>query len=126
MHLWSCRNMTSGFMIPKSKIPSFWMWLYWANPTQYALNSLTSIAFHCDLDAPLCQTCNVTVPTSCPDCPCVRLQDQGNVLAWYVIQSLMSLDYSKRHESMGILLLFIGLFMVASVVALRYMKYDQR
>lgn len=118
--------MTSGFMIPKKKIPTFWMWLYWVNPTQYALNSLTAIAFYCDLQAPLCQSCDILNPASCPDCPCVRVEDQGNVLAWFIMQDLMSLDYGNRYHSMGMLLLFNCIFMVASVIALKYMKYDRR
>ncbi|KAG0565519.1 hypothetical protein KC19_8G196600 [Ceratodon purpureus] len=122
----SCRNMTSGFMIPKNKIPTFWMWLYWVNPTQYALNSLTAIAFHCDLEAPLCQSCDILNPASCPECPCVRVSDQGNILAWFIMKDLMSLNYGDRYQSMGMLFLFICIFMVASVIALKYMKYNQR
>nr|XP_024402508.1 pleiotropic drug resistance protein 1-like isoform X1 [Physcomitrium patens]XP_024402509.1 pleiotropic drug resistance protein 1-like isoform X1 [Physcomitrium patens]XP_024402510.1 pleiotropic drug resistance protein 1-like isoform X1 [Physcomitrium patens]XP_024402511.1 pleiotropic drug resistance protein 1-like isoform X1 [Physcomitrium patens]XP_024402512.1 pleiotropic drug resistance protein 1-like isoform X1 [Physcomitrium patens]XP_024402513.1 pleiotropic drug resistance protein 1-li len=118
-------NMTSGFMIPKKKIPSFWMWLYWINPTQFTLNSLAAIAFHCDLDNPPCDTCTL-LPTSCPECPCVRVQDQDNMLAWYIMKDSMSLDYTKRYENMGVLLMFNLFFMIASVFALKCMKFDRR
>jgi len=47
-------NITSGFMIPRDSIPSFWIWVFWLNPTQYALQSLLSIAFTATLpSAPL-------------------------------------------------------------------------
>lgn len=117
--------MSSGFMIPKKKIPQFWIWLYWVNPTQYTINSLSAIAFHCDVEHPPCNTCTLS-PTSCPDCPCVRVQDEGNILAWFMMRDGMSLDYDARHKNMGILMFFNLLFMVAGVIALRFMKYDRR
>jgi hypothetical protein len=119
------RNMTSGFMIPKSKIPNFWIWLYWVNPTQYTINSLTAIAFYCDVELPSCSTCTLD-PTTCPNCNCVRVKDEGNVLAWLIMQSGMSLNYNSRYKNMGALLGLNIVFMVGCVLALRYMKYNRR
>jgi len=119
------RNMTSGFMIPKSKIPNFWIWLYWVNPTQYTINSLTAIAFYCDVELPSCSTCTLD-PTTCPSCNCVRVKDEGNVLAWLIMQSGMSLNYNSRYKNMGALLGLNIVFMVGCVLALRYMKYNRR
>lgn len=117
--------MTSGFMITKSKIPNFWIWLYWVNPTQYTINTLTSIAFYCDVGTPPCDSCSL-LPNTCPDCPCAHVADQNNLLAWLIMESSMSLDYHARHKNMGILGVFICVFMVATVIALRFMKYDVR
>lgn len=118
--------MTSGFMIPKNKIPQFWIWLYWVNPTQYTINSLTAIAFHCDVEVPPCNACVELNPASCPDCNCVRVTDEGNLLAWFIMRDSMSLDYPSRYRNMGMLAFFNVLFMCAGVIALRFMKYDRR
>jgi ABC-type multidrug transport system permease subunit len=118
-------NMTSGFMIPKSKIPNFWIWLYWVNPTQYTINSLIAIAFYCDVELPSCSTCTLD-PTTCPSCNCVRVKDEGNVLAWLIMQSAMSLNYNSRYKNMGALFGLNIVFMVGCVLALRYMKYNRR
>ncbi|CAI0473877.1 unnamed protein product [Linum tenue] len=33
-------NLFSGFVIPKTRIPTWWRWYYWANPVAWTLNGL--------------------------------------------------------------------------------------
>ncbi|CAM6092842.1 unnamed protein product [Calypogeia fissa] len=118
-------NMTSGFMIPRNQIPNFWIWLYWCNPTMYALNSLTSIAFYCDTDNPPCNTCTTSL-TSCPGCTCVRLKEENNMLTWTVLTLSRSLRYDYRTRDMCVLFGFILAFSLMGVLALKYMRFDKR
>ena len=48
------------------------------------------------------------------------------MLAWLIMQNTMSLDYNARYKHMGILAAFVFSFMVSTVLALRFMKYDVR
>ncbi|KAL3683081.1 hypothetical protein R1sor_001103 [Riccia sorocarpa] len=118
-------NMTSGFMIPKNSIPNFWIWLYWINPTTFALNSLNSIAFYCDTTHPPCNTCTPE-PKSCVECECVRMADQNNLVAWTVLSLGRSLDYTLRARDMWVLFIFIVGFCILGVFALRFMRFDKR
>lgn len=112
-------------MIPRNKIPNFWIWLYWCNPTMYALNSLNAIAFYCDTQNPPCNTCT-SDPASCPDCKCVRVLDQGNAIAWSVLESSRSLRYDYRTRDMCVLFAFNAAFCLMGVLALKYMRFDKR
>ena len=137
---------------------SFWIWLYWVNPTQYTINTLTSKAFYCHVTTPLCDTCSL-VPNSCPTCPCAHVTDEGNIhvtdegnihvtdegnihvtdegnihvtdegraTCWPgLLCRTLCLDYNARFKHMGILAAFIFSFMVSTVLALRFMKYNVR
>eukprot|EP00475_Leptophrys_vorax_P006508 TRINITY_DN14029_c0_g2_i1.p3 TRINITY_DN14029_c0_g2~~TRINITY_DN14029_c0_g2_i1.p3 ORF type:complete len:193 (-),score=6.95 TRINITY_DN14029_c0_g2_i1:108-635(-) len=121
-------NITSGFMIPKSSIPSFWIWLYWLNPTQFALNSLLSIAFYCDTSAP--SPCSApacpTTPSACPACTCPRLTDQNNVLVWSAAEQQRSLNKGNIGYNVLALLGFIVVFRFGSYLGLRFMRYNRR
>ncbi|KAI0488475.1 hypothetical protein KFK09_028308 [Dendrobium nobile] len=43
--VYSILNLFSGFMIPKSHIPGWWIWLYMICPTQWTLNGLVTSQF---------------------------------------------------------------------------------
>ncbi|CAI5462083.1 unnamed protein product, partial [Closterium sp. Yama58-4] len=122
-------NITSGFMIPKTDIPSFWVWLYYLNPTQFALNSLLSIAFYCDTttpggpcSAPGC----ATNPAACPNCTCTRISDQGNVLAWSAAEQQRSLNRGNIGWNVLALLAFVVVFRAGAYLGLRFIKYNRR
>ncbi|CAI5514863.1 unnamed protein product [Closterium sp. Naga37s-1] len=122
-------NITSGFMIPKTEIPSFWVWLYYLNPTQFALNSLLSIAFYCDTttpggpcSAPGCPT----NPAACPNCTCSRITDQGDVLAWTVAEQQRSLNRGNVGWNVLALVAFIVVFRAGAYLGLRFIKYNRR
>ncbi|GBG81806.1 hypothetical protein CBR_g33986 [Chara braunii] len=103
-------NIMSGFMIPKKSIPNFYIWLFWVNPTQYALNALTSIAFYCDVQKN-------------PNCPKLKETD---AYVWPTMKAARSLDYSRRYIDMLALLLFMAAFRALAYVALKFMKYNRR
>ncbi|CAI7757903.1 unnamed protein product [Closterium sp. NIES-53] len=122
-------NITSGFMIPKTDIPSFWVWLYYLNPTQFALNSLLSIAFYCDTTTPggPCSASGCpTNPAACPACTCARITDQGNVLAWTVAEQQRSLNRGNVGWNVLALVAFIVVFRAGAYLGLRFIKYNRR
>eukprot|EP00897_Mesotaenium_endlicherianum_P003901 jgi/Mesen1/3539/ME000198S02743 len=120
-------NIMSGFLIPKSEISTFWSWLYWLNPTRYALNSLTAIAFYCDTEEGPCSPpgCELN-PAACPACDCVRLKDAGDALTWQAIRSLRDLKYDSRSGYMTILFLFNVVFRSSASLAVTYMRFNKR
>lgn len=119
--------MTSGFMITKRDIPNFWIWLYWLNPTQYALNGVTTLAFYCDMSTPTCENCSLNPATgACPSCACVHVVDQGGLVAWLLMQAGRSLEYEKIGFEMGMLAMFTFIFAIAGIIALRFMRFNKR
>lgn len=43
---------TSGLVLVRDRYVQPYIWLYWLNPLQYALNALTSLVFYCDVNSP--------------------------------------------------------------------------
>uniref|UniRef100_J3NE90 ABC transporter domain-containing protein n=1 Tax=Oryza brachyantha TaxID=4533 RepID=J3NE90_ORYBR len=70
----------SGVVVVFSDI-RFYKWMYWTNPFQYAMNTLTTISFYCDTSQ--CQTC----------CSCPRLPDGTYV--WDRIAIIRSLNQER-------------------------------
>ncbi|PUZ67481.1 hypothetical protein GQ55_3G438700 [Panicum hallii var. hallii] len=70
----------SGVVVLFSDI-RFYKWMYWTNPFQYAMSTLTTISFYCDTS--LCQR----------QCSCPRLPDGSYV--WDRIASIRSLSQER-------------------------------
>ncbi|CAN6343362.1 unnamed protein product [Urochloa humidicola] len=70
----------SGVVVLFSDI-RFYRWMYWTNPFQYAMSTLTTISFYCDIS--LCQR----------QCSCPRLPDGSYV--WDRIASIRSLSQAR-------------------------------
>jgi ABC-type multidrug transport system ATPase subunit/ABC-type multidrug transport system permease subunit len=70
----------SGVVVLFSDI-RFYKWMYWTNPFQYAMSTLTTISFYCDTS--LCQR----------QCSCPRLPDGS--YAWDRIASIRSLSQER-------------------------------
>ncbi|KAL2613833.1 hypothetical protein R1flu_025525 [Riccia fluitans] len=113
---------TSGVVIPKLVMPTQGLWLYWTNPLQYALNSLTSIVFYCDVNAARCldggrnPSC-LTDPSACPQCDCKRLRDANlnNIFVWSRLKSTRTLD----HERIG----YDILALLSFAILVRFLTY---
>lgn len=121
-------NITSGFMISKNDIPNFWIWLYWLNPTQFALKALLTIAFLCDTASPSCSSppsC-ATDPSACPSCSCPRLSDSGDVFVWDYLDTARSLSTTSVGLCILALCGFILVFRVLSGFGLRFLRYNRR
>ena len=116
---------TGGYILPRSKMEGAYLWMFWTNPLQYALNSLSSLAFFCDTASPQCSPPGcATTPSSCPSCLCPRLRDYGNVFVWTQLKTQRSLD----RERVGLDWLFLGCFCLLlrllTYCALRLLRHN--
>lgn len=78
----------SGVVVVLSDI-KFYRWMYWTNPFQYAINTLTSISFYCD--SKQCES----------ECTCPLLPDGSYV--WDRIASIRSLSEERINSDTAIL-----------------------
>lgn len=122
---------TGGLVVPRKKVLAQFIWVFWTNPLQYALDGLTSIAFYCDLEKPSClnsgnNTACRQQPDACPSCDCPRLTDTNNTFVWQQLVNVRSLDRSRVPFDMMALVLFAILFRVLTLLAFKYMKHLKR
>ncbi|KAH7282783.1 hypothetical protein KP509_35G047300 [Ceratopteris richardii] len=121
---------TAGLVVPRSMILNTFIWVFWTNPLQWALDGLTSVAFYCVLDKPSCLNSNLnpeceTDIKACPQCDCPRMSGT-NVFVWRQISNIRSLDYGRIPYDMIALLLFAILFRVLTVLAFKYTRHYRR
>ncbi|CAK9181175.1 unnamed protein product [Ilex paraguariensis] len=64
----------------------FYKWMYWSNPFQYAMNSMTSISFYCNM-----KDCG-------SNCRCPRLPDGSYV--WDRLAEVRALSYARMDTDM--------------------------
>lgn len=121
---------TSGYIIPKIKVEPEYIWVFWLNPLQYALNAMTSVAFFCHTQGPLCKdnglnpSCG-TIPAACPQCPCPRLSST-HVFVWDQLKLNRSLDHTRVGTDIMALALFAVLFRVLAILALRFLSWNRK
>lgn len=116
---------TGGSVVPKRMILKTVIWIFWTNPIQWVLNSLTSITFFCDTNKPTCLDSGRNLaclndPTACPQCYCKRLTDARNAFVWTTIKFNRSLDHGRIPIDMLVLALYCLLFRVATALAISY------
>ena len=121
---------TGGSVVPKKKILKVVIWVFWTNPLQYALNSLTSIAFFCDTSKPTCLDSGrnlacLSDPAACPQCNCKRLDDAGNAFLWTTLKFNRSLNNARVPLDMLVLFLFCVFFRVVVLIVISYRKRKQ-
>ncbi|XP_057493189.1 ABC transporter G family member 31-like [Actinidia eriantha] len=95
----------SGVVVTLSEI-KFYKWMYWSNPFQFAMNTMTSISFYCDTKA--CRS----------ECNCPQLPDGSYV--WDRLATGRSLNQARMQTDILILsamcLLFASLAFLFFVV----------
>jgi len=124
--LWS---LTSGYLVSRSRIPDFYVWLFWLNPLQYAFNCLTSVTFYCDTTTPSCITAGCLIDgNACPQCSCQRLLDHPNYnrITWPVVRGEWSLTYGRRGYDLLALVAFIILFKALAILAFRIFRKTRK
>lgn len=118
---------SSGAVVPKKKLLKTVIWVYWTNPLQYALNSLSTIAFFCDTNKPTCLDSGRNMaclndPAACPQCDCKRLDDVGHVFLWTTLKFNRSFDERRVPLDMMVLALFCIFFRLAAGCVITYHK----
>jgi len=106
-------NLFCGFLIPKSNIPDFWIWLYWLCPIRYALEAICSTQFYCEV----------------PDCATVNYFDgttMQSVPEWDYVTQIYGFDYSKRWYDVLAIFGFLLVFRIGGFLGLKYVKHINR
>ncbi|XP_002969153.2 ABC transporter G family member 43 isoform X2 [Selaginella moellendorffii] len=130
---------SSGVSIPRYNI-QFYKWLYWINPYQYAVNILTTTAFHCDTGTPACNAC--TIGASCPGCKCKRLVDLEKKLVqiygpvfsqfirasfvWERLSKARVLEKHRIGKDFLALAFMVLLFAVLAIVSFARLKHNRK
>ncbi|KAG8648329.1 hypothetical protein MANES_09G179900v8 [Manihot esculenta] len=95
----------SGVVVVLSDI-SFYRWMYWSNPFQFAMNVMTSISFYCN------------TKECASNCSCPKLPD--NSFVWDRVASIRSLNQERGNIDILILsamcLLFASLAFIFFIV----------
>lgn len=118
---------TGGAVIAQRYLLKPFIWIFWSNPLQYTLNSLTSIAFYCDTYKAECLNGGANMaclndPSKCLQCNCPRLLDANNTFVWTQLQFNRSLNHGRIKIDMLALACFCILFRFMAFLALKYKK----
>ena len=121
---------TGGLVVPRNRILSQFLGIYYTNPLQYALDGLTSIAFYCDVNKTACMNngmngaCRLD-QSACPTCDCPRLNDSTpvNTFVWTQISTNRSLDYSWVGYDMLALAVAAVIIRFLTFLAAKYLKH---
>jgi hypothetical protein len=116
---------TGGSVVPKKKILNTVIWIFWTNPIQYALNSLTSITFFCDTNKPECLNNGANMAclnsaAACAQCNCPRVSDLNDVFVWTQLQFNRSLNNARIPIDMLVLAMFVIFFRFVTAVLLYF------
>lgn len=101
----------SGVVVVLSDIKLYKL-MYWSNPFQYAMNTLTSISFYCGA-----QNCRP------PDCKCPQLPD--GTFVWDRLVQARSLTYSRIGFDVLTLFAMSMLFAALSIVFFALLKHNK-
>jgi ABC-type multidrug transport system ATPase subunit len=104
-------NLFSGFMIPQPNIPSFLIWLFWANPARYALEAVVVNAFYC----------------AGASCPTAVVGVKGaKVYVYPYIKTTYGMSYDNLWMDIGIIIAFAVVFRIFYVLSLKYKSFLTR
>ncbi|GAQ83468.1 hypothetical protein KFL_001490085 [Klebsormidium nitens] len=114
---------TAGLVLPRVLIPDVYIWVYWTNPFQYALQGMTSVAFFCDTTTAACSAPGCAT-RSCPGCDCTRLSDNPSFV-WTALKSQRNLHEGQAKWDIFYLFLFCVAFRLLTWVALKTLKHNR-
>lgn len=111
-------NLFCGFLVPKEKIPTFWIAMYWLSPTHFAIEALEVDQFYCDFY-------DVNI-----DCPSVTVleDDQGTITvpAWAYVESQYGFDPNLKWPDVYVLLAMIIVCNIGKLLCLKYVSHLKR
>ena len=101
---------TAGFIISPGRIPSYWRWVYYLSPLQYALEGMLSTQFH-DGSTPLLDLDGVSLVTS----------------SAYLDRFFGEYyQYSHRWACIGALVAFVAFAQLLLFYAHAYVRHEKR
>eukprot|EP00808_Paulinella_micropora_P007267 g52376.t1 len=116
-------NLFCGFLIPRDKIPPFWVWMYWLSPTRYAIEALEVDQFHCDF---------YDLNTNCPMVKVLStVTDLGQpitltVPAWEYVRMQYNFDADLKWTDVYVLVGMIFACNISKLLCLKYVSHLKR
>jgi ABC-type multidrug transport system ATPase subunit/ABC-type multidrug transport system permease subunit len=117
--------LLGGVFSPLPVTPAGWQWFFRINPVYYALNSLASPQFFCDTPPSV----NATSGAAAFNCPSFELatpQGVQRVPTWEFVRDTYELDHSDVWEDIGYCALLGGVWVILSLLSLRYINHLKR
>ncbi|KAG6949234.1 hypothetical protein JG688_00014717 [Phytophthora aleatoria] len=107
----------SGFSPPASTLPSATVWLYGITPMKYSTVAFSAVVFgDCSSEADLGCTQMTNVPPSLPE----------NITVKEYLETNFLMKHSEIWRNCGFLLLFVLLFGVFTLLAMRFLNYQKK
>ncbi|EEY67196.1 ATP-binding Cassette (ABC) Superfamily [Phytophthora infestans T30-4] len=107
----------SGFSPPASTLPSATVWLYDITPMKYSTAAFSAVVFGaCSSDGDLGCTRMTNVPPSLPQ----------NITVKEYLETNFLMKHSEIWKNCGFLLLFVDLFGVFTLLAMRFLNFQKR
>ncbi|KAG7400721.1 hypothetical protein PHYBOEH_004768 [Phytophthora boehmeriae] len=120
----------AGFNPPASSIPDGYLWLYHITPQRYSLSILISLLFgNCPEDPAYDETTQSFVNVG-PQIACQPLENTplaiGHTTVKGYIEQVYSMKYDDMWSNFGCVFIFLVVFRVLSLLALRYINHQKR
>ncbi|POM70838.1 ABC Superfamily, partial [Phytophthora palmivora] len=107
----------SGFSPPASALPSATIWLYDITPMKYSTSAFSAVVFgNCNNDDDLGCTPMANIPPSLPK----------NIVVKEYLETNFLMKHSEIWKNCGILVVFVFVFGVLTLVAMRFLNYQKR
>ena len=117
--------LLGGVFSPFSVTPAGWQWFFRINPVFYGLNSLASPQFFCDTPPTISATSGA-VTFNCPSFELATPAGVQRVPTWEFVRDTYELDHSDVWEDVGYCALLGGVWVVFSLLSLRYINHLKR
>ncbi|KAI9996215.1 hypothetical protein PInf_013598 [Phytophthora infestans] len=120
----------AGFNPPAGSIPEGYKWLYHITPQRYALSILVSILFgNCPEDPTFDETTQSYINVR-PELACQPLQHTplsiGHTTVKGYIQDVFHMRYDDVWSNFGYVFIFLAIFRLLSLLALRFINHQKR
>ncbi|ETK90757.1 hypothetical protein L915_05525 [Phytophthora nicotianae] len=120
----------TGFNPPAGSIPAGYKWLYHITPQRYSLSILVSILFgNCPEDPTFDESIQSFINVR-PELACQPLQNTplsiGHTTVKGYIKDVFNMKYDDVWSNFGYVFVFLAIFRVLSLLALRYINHQKR
>ncbi len=117
--------LLGGVFSPFPVTPEGWQWFFRINPVFYGLNSLASPQFFCDTP-PTVNMTSGAVSFNCPSFELATPQGVQRVPTWEFVRDTYQLDHSDVWEDVGFCALLGGVWVILSLLSLRFINHLKR
>ncbi|GMF41185.1 unnamed protein product [Phytophthora lilii] len=120
----------AGFNPPAGSIPAGYKWLYSLTPQRYILSLLVSILFGNCPEDPTFDEATQTYINVRSELACQPLQNTplsiGHTTVKGYVEDVFNMKYDDMWSNFGYVLVFLVVFRVMSLLALRYINHQKR